>query len=513
MKHARKLAGILLAMVMALALALPAFADETTYTITINNETAGHTYEAYQIFTGDLSDGTLSNVEWGSGVSEDGKTALGNAKTKAEALKTEADAKAFATAVAPYLVTVAESANAPTNGKYVISGLAAGYYLVKDQDSTLSGGNDSYTNYILKVVSDVDVTPKSSVPTVEKKVKDTNDSVADSTTDWQDSADHDINDVIDYQLTATLANNVSTYAGPYKLVFTDTISKGLTYQSITSVKIQYNGGEIAIPVATEGTNGYTVATAPYAGTETTYTDGQVLTITIDNIKAFLPASTSPTVLDSAKVVVEYKAQLNSNAVIGSAGNPNKVDLEYSNNPNVTEGGETGKTPEDTVIVFTYKVVANKVDQDNNPLEGAGFTLYKKNASTNEYEEVKTITSTKEKPLTRFEFAGLDDGDYKISETTTPAGYNTIADIEFTITAEHEILSDNPTLKTLNGGNGDKFTGEVNTGVITTDIQNNKGSTLPSTGGIGTTIFYVVGSILVLAAVVLLITKKRMSEDK
>ena len=507
MKHARKLAGILLAMVMALALALPAFAEET-YTITIKNATAGHTYEAYQIFAGDLSEGTLSNIEWGSGVSEAGKTALGEAKAKAETLKNEADAKAFATAVAPYLATVAGSANTLTDGKYVISGLAAGYYLVKDQDSTLTGDNDSYTNYILKVVSNVDVTPKSSVPTVEKKVKDTNDSVANSTTGWQDSADHDINDVIDYQLTATLADNVSTYAGPYKLVFTDTISKGLTYQSITSVKIQYNGGEIVIPVATEGTNGYTVATAPYAGTETTYAGGNVLTITIDNLKAFLPEGTSATVLDSAKVVVEYKAQLNSNAVIGSAGNPNKVDLEYSNNPNVTEGGETGKTPEDTVIVFTYKVVANKVDgETNQPLTGAGFTLYKKNASGNYVAVGEELTGGE---MTTFTWTGLDDGDYKISETTTPDGYNTAADIEFTITAAHDVLSDNPTLTSLSG---DTFTGDVSTGAVSADIENNKGSTLPETGGIGTTIFYVVGSILVLAAVVLLITKKRMSEDK
>ena len=507
MKHARKLAGILLAMVMALALALPAFAEET-YTITIKNATAGHTYEAYQIFAGDLSEGTLSNIAWGSGVSEAGKTALGEAKAKAETLKNEADAKAFATAVAPYLATVAGSANTLTDGKYVISGLAAGYYLVKDQDSTLTGDNDSYTNYILKVVSNVDVTPKSSVPTVEKKVKDTNDSVANSTTGWQDSADHDINDVIDYQLTATLADNVSTYAGPYKLVFTDTISKGLTYQSITSVKIQYNGGEIVIPVATEGTNGYTVATAPYAGTETTYAGGNVLTITIDNLKAFLPEGTSATVLDSAKVVVEYKAQLNSNAVIGSAGNPNKVDLEYSNNPNVTEGGETGKTPEDTVIVFTYKVVANKVDgETNQPLTGAGFTLYKKNASGNYVAVGEELTGGE---MTTFTWTGLDDGDYKISETTTPDGYNTAADIEFTITAAHDVLSDNPTLTSLSG---DTFTGDVSTGAVSADIENNKGSTLPETGGIGTTIFYVVGSILVLAAVVLLITKKRMSEDK
>ena len=518
MKHTKKLASLLLALVMVFALALPAFAEET-YTITIKNATAGHTYEAYQIFAGDLSEGTLSNIEWGTGVSEAGKTALGDAKAKAETLKNEADAKAFATAVAPYLATVAGSANTLTDGEYVISGLAAGYYLVKDQDSTLTDGNDSYTNYILKVVSNVNVNPKSSVPSVQKKVKDTNDSVADSTTGWQDSADHDINDVIDYQLTATLANNVSTYAGPYKLVFTDTISKGLTYQSITSVKIQYNSGEIVIPAAAGGSNGYTATTAAYGGTETTYAGGNVLTITIDNLKAFLPEGTSATVLDSAKVVVEYKAQLNSNAVIGSAGNPNKVDLEYSNNPNDEQGGENGKTPDDTVIVFTYKVVANKVtknpayveggsEPEYIPLKGAGFTLYKKNASG---EFVAVGSEVKGEEMTTFEWKGLDDGDYKISETTTPAGYNTIADIEFTITAEHEVLSDNPTLTSLSGG--DKFTGKVETGALSADIENNKGSTLPETGGMGTTIFYVLGSVLVIGAAVLLITKKRMGASK
>ena len=166
MKHIKKLASLLLALVMVFALATTAFADETTtYSITINNSAEGHTYEAYQVFTGDLveKDGTkiLSNIVWGSGISEAGQTALGDAAAKAETLKTEADAKAFAKAVAPYLTTAAGSTNTVTDGKYVISGLAAGYYLVKDQDGSLTGDSDSYTEYIIQVVGNVTATPKS----------------------------------------------------------------------------------------------------------------------------------------------------------------------------------------------------------------------------------------------------------------------------------------------------------------------------------------------------------------
>ena len=219
------------------------------------------------------------------------------------------------------------------------------------------------------------------------------------------------------------------------------------------------------------------------------------------------------------ITVEYSATLNDQAVLGSTGNPNTMHVTYSNNPNDDQGGESGKTPDDTVTVFTYKVVANKVTKNpayveggSEPeyisLKGAGFTLYKKNASG---KYVAVGSEVKGDEMTTFEWKGLDDGDYKISETTTPSCYNTIADIEFTITAVHDVTSVNPTLTSLTGGN--KFTGEVSTGAVSADIENNTGSTLPETGGMGTTIFYVVGSILVLGAVVLLVTKKRMGASK
>ena len=514
MKHSKKLASLLLALVMALSLAVTAFADEsTTYSITINNSTAGHTYEAYQIFTGDLATNeagnkVLSNIVWGSGVSEAGQTALGDAAAKAETLKTEADAKAFAKAVAPYLTTAAGSANTVTDGKYVISGLAAGYYLVKDQDGSLIGDNDSYTEYIIQVVGNVTATPKSDVPEVQKKVKDINDSTDTTKTDWQDSADYDIGDSIPFQLKATLADNVSSYT-TYKVVFHDTLSKGLTYNN--DAKVYIDGTE---------TNGFTVTATVNADGTTT------LTVSCDDVKALGAGN-------SSVITVEYTAKLNENAVLGSAGNPNKVYLEYSNNPNKSESGEnheTGKTPEDTVIVFTYQTIINKVDSENKPLTGAAFKLEKlikgKDGAAGTWTTVKEFTV--DETTTSFTFSGLDDGQYKLTETKTPAGYNTIDPIYFVIEATHDVTADAPTLKTLNAyltdANGNKQTemkdGEsvnidlgtvdLTAGSITTTVVNKSGAQLPETGGIGTTIFYVLGGVLVLAAVVLLVTKKRMS---
>ena len=506
MKHIKKLASLLLVLVMVFALATTAFAEETTYSITINNSAKDHTYDAYQIFTGDLSGTTLSNIVWGSGVSKAGQTTLGDAAAKAETLKTEADAKAFAKAVAPYLTTAAGSANTVTDGKYVISGLAAGYYLVKDQDGSLTGDNDSYTEYIIQVVGNVTATPKSDLPEVQKKVKDINDSTDTTKTDWQDSADYDIGDSIFFQLKATLADNVSSYT-TYKVVFHDTLSKGLTYNN--DAKVYIDGTE---------TNGFAV-------TATVNADGTTLTVSCDDVKALNAVS-------SSAITVEYTAKLNENAVLGSAGNPNEVYLEYSNNPNKSEKGnnETGETPKDVVIVFTYKTIINKVDSENKPLTGAAFKLEKlikgKDGAADTWTTVKEFTV--DETTTSFTFSGLDDGQYKLTETKTPVGYNTIDPIYFVIEATHDETADAPTLKTLNAyltdANGNKQTemkdGEsvnidlgtvdLTAGSITTTVVNKSGSKLPSTGGIGTTIFYVLGGVLVLAAVVLLVTKKRMS---
>ena len=251
-------------------------------------------------------------------------------------------------------------------------------------------------------------------------------------------------------------------------------------------------------------------------------NGQTVTWTCDD----LIKKTGIKLTADTKVVVTYNATLNDNAVIGAAGNPNTVDLTYSNNPNKGGEGDTGKTPKDTNIVFTYKTIVNKVDQDGKtPLAGADFTLQKKTLkkgqdgnpvkddkgnSVYEYTNVKKLTVV-DAQTTRFEFSGLDDGEYRLTETTTPAGYNTINPIEFTISADHDVKADDPKLKKLTVTPADT-TNEINAdtdkGSVTAKVINKKGSVLPSTGGVGTHMFYVFGGCLVAAAVVLLALKKR-----
>ncbi len=512
MKKLKKLAVLLLAVVMTMAMNMTVFADEaatgaTTYTLTLTGTTEGHTYEAYQIFKGDLSDNTLSNIKWGSGVDEQktddllaalkrdtkltGFEAVDSAATVADALAKNpatdnAVAQEFATVVSQYLSktpTVKASAAKETQ----ISGLAAGYYLVKDKNNSLgTDKQDAYTRFILKVVGDTTATVKSDVPTVEKKVKDTNDSTG-KASDWQDSADYDIGDDVPFQITGTMPSNIDAYT-TYKYVFTDTMSKGLTYTA--------NNAKIKI--------GEKDVTSSFTETMTTDADGKtVVTWSCGNLKGI----DGVTLNKDTKVVVTYSAKLNKDAVIGSAGNPNEVNLTYSNNPNKGGDGETGKTPDDKNIVFTYKVVVNKVDQDKKSLAGAAFKLEKKK-SDGTYATVKEFTAGTE---TSFEFSGLDDGDYKLTETTTPAGYNTIAPVEFTISATHDTESPDPKLTDLNVSKtsaGAKFTADKDAGSLTTDIVNQKGSNLPSTGGVGTRMFYVFGGCLVAAAVVLLALKKR-----
>ena len=504
MRHLRKLASVLLALVMAAALVTTAFADgETTYSITINSDAEGHTYEAYQIFTGDLHEGVLSNIVWGSSVSN--ADDLDDAAKVAEKLDTNyTGADKITVDDLLKMITLGDPVadSGKTSNPYVISGLAAGYYLVKDQDASLAGDNDAYTEYIIKVVADVTAAPKSSVPTVEKKVKDINNSTNDAMTDWQDSADHDIGDSVPFQLKATLAKNVSAYT-TYKVVFHDTLSKGLTYNN--DAKVYIDGEE---------TDGFTV-------TSTVNDDGTTtLTVSCDDVKALGAGN-------SSVITVEYTATLNENAVLGSAGNPNEVYLDYSNNPYKSGEGnnETGETPEDVVIVFTYKTIINKVtknpdyDPDTSdseeyiPLTGAEFTLEKYNKATDKWEAIAVV---KNDEGTTFTFSGLDDGDYRLTETETPAGYNTIEDIYFTITAEHDVLSDNPALTSLSGNatTGEiTFTSNTAEGSLSANVINNAGATLPETGGMGTTVFYVVGAALVVTAVVLLVTKKRMSGEQ
>lgn len=484
MKTTRRLLAVVLTVIMVMSLATTAFAAEDDgYTITING-TAGHTYEVYQIFTGDLSGNVLSNIVWGDGVSADGQTALGDAATVAESIT---DAKAFAASIDQYLTnpkTMTEN-----DGTYTLSGLEAGYYLIKDKDNSQEGESGTYTAYILKVVKDVTATPKDSVPTVDKKINDAGDA---------DVADYNIGDKIDFTLTATLGDNLDQYE-KYYVVFHDTMSAGLTYNNDAVVKVDGN-------TVTEG------VTVKY--------ENNKLTVTIADAKA-LGAK------DGSKITVEYTATLNSGAVVGGEGNPNTVKLEYSNDPNVDYDGDpttpppTGDTPEDTVVVFTFELDVTKVDGEDatKKLSGAEFKLKNEegkwvtidaNGKVTGWETDEANGSTLTSDANGFfKISGLEDGTYYLKETKAPEGYNLLtAEIKIVITSTY----DETGVKTLKikVDNGEEKSGNTTNGVVETTVENNQGATLPETGGMGTTLFYILGGILMVGAAVLLVTKRRMN---
>ena len=490
MKHTKKLASLLLALVMVFALATTAFAAENT-TISAP-EGSTRTYDVYQIFTGDLHKGVLSNIKWGkNGTGTVGKAVDQTILDALAAINSKSDTEKLA--VIQTYVNFGSTAIGTVSDINPLT-VTTGYYLIKDNGPVNDG--EAYSLYVVQVVGPTTISPKVGTTTSDKKVDDKNDSnTTEDATTWQDSADYDIGDAVPFKLSATIAQDYTSYTHGYKLTFHDKEGAGLSFNK-DSVKVYVDGTLI--------TTGYEVVTEGLTG-------GCTFEVRFANLKDI------DSVHAGSVISVEYTSTLNNQAVIGSTGNKNTSHVSYTNNPNDEQTGEGGKTPDDAVIVFTYKTIVNKVTKNPNydptvegseeyiPLKGAGFTLYKKNASGT-YEAVGS--ELKGEDMTTFTWSGLDDGDYKLVETTTPSGYNTIPDIEFTITATHDESSDNPTLISLSGG--DKFTGVVSTGVVSANIENQSGAQLPSTGGMGATIFYVLGSVLVIGAAVLLVTKKRMS---
>ena len=499
MKHARKLASLLLALIMVFALATTAFAAENTTISAPKGST--RTYNVYQIFTGDLYNGVLSNVKWGQNSTGTVGEAVDQTILEAlAAVNSKSDTEKL-TVIQTY-VNFGSTAIGTVSDSNPLT-VTTGYYLIKDNGPV--GNGEDYSLYVVQVVGPTTISPKVGTTTSDKKVDDKNDSnTTEDATTWQDSADYDIGDAVPFKLSATIAQDYANYTHGYKLTFHDKEDAGLSFNA-SSVKVYVDGEEI--------TSGFTVVTENLG-------DGCTFEVRFANLKDIASVEAG------SIISVEYTSTLDTDATVGSAGNKNTSHVTYTNNPNDEQAGENGETPDDVVIVFTYQTIVNKVtknpvydaskdtektgtDSDGNkefiPLKGAGFTLYKKNASGT-YESVGS--ELKGEDMTTFTWSGLDDGDYKLVETTTPSGYNTIPDIEFTITATHDVSSDNPTLISLSGG--DKFTGVISTGVVSANIENQSGAQLPSTGGIGTTIFYVLGSVLVIGAAVLLVTKKRMS---
>lgn len=570
MKKARKLTAVLLSLVMLLALVVPASAAEN-YSITIHNDKTGHIYEAYQIFAGTVSDDEtdgetdggpmLGDITWGSGVDgaallaalkaadEEKYGACTTAANVAEALGTEtataADAAAFADIAAKHLTaTVAGTGDAPEGGNYVIEGLPAGYYLVKDslqEDDNQTG--QVLSDYIVQVLGNVTMDPKDSdIPTVLKKVYDeefaVNDEEGTYGTGYNDVADWDIGDRVPFKLIAAVPQNIDSYE-KYTFIFHDTLSAGLTLDRdslhvYVTETTDANINEFDPQAATL----YTVSEVAENGT---------FTVTIPNIKA-LDSHDHP----ANYIIVAYDAFLNENAEIGLDGNPNSVSLEFSNDPN---GEGTGRTEEDTVIVFTYELDGTKVDgaDVDTKLEGAQFVLLNGGGTRaarvdetgkltgwvepDDIKEGLTGTNDREKmnELTNedfanaglaitsaadgtFKIAGLDDGTYYLREIQAPNGYNLLeGDVQLVITAttangqdwNSGIATDALKGLTITVDNGAAQNGDLDTGIVNVTVENNRGATLPETGGMGTTLFYIIGGLLVVGAGILLVVRIRM----
>lgn len=520
----------------------PAPAPATTGTITINNALTGDAFKAYRLLSLTNS-GSAISYDLINGVDSPETTALvsainttnnntalvapattasdnvknefkANVISAVEAFKGDDSAKmrAFAAnliaAVKAQPVEDAKAATATADGALEIGPLAPGYYLVDQTAQTADENGDNVNTLSAYLVDTViagqttSINLKKGTVTLEKKVQDWNDTEGKPTNPtWSDSADHDLGDDVPFQLTGTLPANYDRY-DTFKYIFHDSLSAGLTRNN--DVKVFAKNGD----TEQEITSQFTVA-APVNGTFTV-TNNDLKTITKDDEGAAV------TINNATTIVVRYTAKVNENAVMGSTGNPNTAYLEFSNNPN--NGGEgTNNTPEDKVIVFTYKFVVDKSftgadapAADDMP----EFTLYKYLPTGTDGALVATQIGDPVKVTGnatdgfKAEFPRLDDGKYMVSETKVPQGFNKAPDTYFEISATHS-EGDNPALSTLKvtfytdatfaTTAGDPADGVIDTGTVTVDIENKTGSELPSTGGMGTTMLYVAGAAIVLIA--------------
>lgn len=542
-----------------------------------------HNYRVYQVFTGTLAeDGeTLGGINWGNGVNpgncgkggiidnlyddpffgyvEDNIFHIELSKITTDKYPTtEEQNTEAARRIAEIVAGFGDYSEAATEfARAVYQSLSAKYYELDDDGKIIFGNDDPKPGYyviidqydtsanadpeevaniaLLRIVDPdkpLNITPKVDVPVLTKKVLDTNDSWtipetldqieawfaedgSEDSENWTDSADYDIGDHVPFLITYKLGR-ISAF--PYYMIkIEDWPDDGLTYDNNAIVKVD---GDVCVELLPE----------PYIdgdGCITWYT-GRFKT------------KTATLVHDYSVITIEFTMTLNEEAVTGSDGNENWAYATFPNDPNLLVDGSNSSTPNAITAVFTYQARINKVDQDGKPLDGAEFELFKKIRKTTgsgreegtDWEwvslgniEPTAITDPEDEETVisyTFDWKGIDDGDYKLTETKIPGGYNEGKDLFFTVSATHtanilfddeEYVSLHDLNITVTGEDGSAFTieedeGEL-TGLVITNVKNQKGSTLPETGGIGTTVFYVAGGILVAVAGVLLITKKRI----
>ena len=585
MKTAKRLLTAALAVVFTFMCALPAMADDATYTLTIDNPAAGHTYEAYQIFDGyHTNDGTsdyLSDINWGSGITQnadrqakmiselkkaglyDENTAYVdkvNDATKVAMALSKLEDKAekvdeFNEIVGAYLDAAAGSVKAETTASVQFTGLSAGYYLVKDADTGSVGANESYTKYLVKLVADAEMQIKSQSMSLDKYILSGNDKVKENNAA--------MGDTVNYRLESQLSEMDGYEA--YTFIIHDELDAGLTFNNNdVSVKV---GPKKDDPASYKTYENVTIKYAKQA--DGTYTSdlpkiekGEALYICI---------TLNGLTQDYKKqyVSVTYSATVNENANIGSTPNNNKAYLEYSNNPNQSQGQQektTTTTPPQTVSTYVAGIEIRKVSPKGNLLPGAQFMITAKDGTDKDaikelnvtgysfkeagdagegnyyYKEGESyVTAVPEdaaaqKYVTQdgtnlkkgdkivgmtgdgvgqtvqgvLRFDGLKAGTYTITEVLAPTGYRKI---DQAITLKVEWLYNKDTKEhyweySVESADGDAVLGEVTNGILPLKIVNQHGLTLPFTGGEGANLLAGLGLALMAAAVAAILYIKR-----
>lgn len=503
-------------------------ADNATLTVSTNDaKFAGKTVNAYKMFSATVSsDGkavshtlndawkpffTSSTLDGLTGVTDE------NVNDKANdyvSKLTGNDLVAFATKASNWAqtkdnnitagATATVSADA-TDGKYTatFTGLGYGYYVVAVPGATLANAKSQYATLVSVHSTKVDADIKGALPTVDKKVQ------VDGT--GKDATDAKIGDTLTFTLTSTIPD-MSAY-DTYTFNFKDTLSKGLTFGQVTSVTV-------------EGvTNPLTVNT-DYIVTTPTASNNNTLTVAMTDFKAKQQANAGK------KITVTYTATLNENAVVGGHGNTNSATIQYSNNPST---GGTGESEPSKVRVFTYGFTVDKYTGDNyndaaTRLAGAEFTLTAKgdtsaikfvqvNAGSATEDAVYRVAKAGETAGTtttittpangKVVFQGLKNGEYTLTETKAPAGYNKLASaIGVKVNGSNDGTdTTNATVNiTYNNDNNDTtYDQTASNGVI--PVQNKSGAILPGTGGMGTIAFTVIGVLVIALGVAWTLKRK------
>lgn len=580
MKNFKRIFALMLTTIMVFTLGIAAGMtasadDDILISIKAPDDNTNYVYSAYQVFKGDLVDGKLLNIDWGTGIDstktdsllaalkadtkltdgtnnifKDCKNAAQVAEILAEYENDSDIAFEFAEVVSGYLASTATATSTynTTSKTYDIAPAAVGYYLIKNTDTT----NNPKTRFMLEVLGQkTNAVAKAILPTLDKKIDTGTSKVS------QNSAQ--VGDTVSFELTSKVPD--MTGYDKYFFIINDTLDKGFTFDPTTVVvKI----GETPLTINTD----YTVSAA-------STTDSTKIQIVF---KDFIQYNTSTDI--GKDITVTYNATINQYANVTAAGNLNSANLTYSNDPNYDYKGETGTdpnpdvpgsgeptgtTPNSETKTYLTSIKVIKVDDSATPqaLTGAEFELKLKNgtitsviigyqfvaddttaatyykltdgsytttapdgtndalyaSTTQKYKKV-TLDGTQTVPAAAaaitgyvdddgyLTFKGLNAGEYTLTELVAPAGYNKLLDgITFTINGAY----DNDTKAFVwSTTTGSKATYDSTNNVFEVTVVNKAGTTLPSTGGMGTKLFYILGSLMVIGSVIMLVTKKRVA---